>query len=337
VLAQALWPGTTEEFVEQSQRYQGISDRLQLEVLRRHGNLAGFCLTELTDVPHELNGLLDLRRRPKVPAIEEVRRAQQPVLPMLDFRSLVVEAGARVQAALHVANDGPALRGAVVDVDGTRVEVGDLRAHDPTEAGEVGLAAPAEPGQWRVRARLTAGDVVAENEYTLRVAAPPGDVDRGGLFVVEEDALDGSASAEVTRRLDAGETVLMLAQPWESGPLWPTGARLKEVETRWGSTAFTFTTGDGGLSGFPDGAILIGEDATFHATAALVDLGGRAFPEQPLVIRYNPQGTLGTLVGVQAVGAGRLVFCQYRVARRVEAGDLAARVLLADLLRIADA
>jgi hypothetical protein len=33
-----------------------------------HARLAGWCATELTDVPQEFNGLLDIWRRPKEPA-----------------------------------------------------------------------------------------------------------------------------------------------------------------------------------------------------------------------------------------------------------------------------
>src|SRR5215216_7298349 len=128
-VAEMLWPGSVQSFVEETQRYQGVSDRLQAELFRRHDRLSGYCLTELTDVPHELNGLLDLHRRPKQAAVEELKRANQPVLPMLDLRSFVVVAGEVVDAPLHVANDGPAVRDVVVDVDGAAVPVGDLPAH----------------------------------------------------------------------------------------------------------------------------------------------------------------------------------------------------------------
>ena len=79
-LAATLWPATVERFVRETQRYQGLSDRLQIEVFRRHDHIGGYCLTELTDVPHELNGLLDLLRRPKPIAIREIARANQTCL-----------------------------------------------------------------------------------------------------------------------------------------------------------------------------------------------------------------------------------------------------------------
>src|ERR1700712_1748844 len=82
---------------------------MQAEVFRRHDGIGGYCLTELTDVPHELNGLLDLHRRPKPIAVSEIARANQPVLPMLAMTDLVARAGGVLTAPLHVSNDGPAL------------------------------------------------------------------------------------------------------------------------------------------------------------------------------------------------------------------------------------
>src|SRR5881409_2500391 len=37
-LATTLWPATINRFVRETQRYQGLSDRLQIEVFRRHDN-----------------------------------------------------------------------------------------------------------------------------------------------------------------------------------------------------------------------------------------------------------------------------------------------------------
>ena len=53
------------------------------------------------------------------------------------------------------------------------------------------------------------------------------------------------------------------------------------------------------------------------------------------MIAYKPvPGALtGTVVGAHDAGAGRLVYCQYRLARPAAAGDPAARAILGDLLR----
>lgn len=349
-LARAVWPGSVDDFVVETQRYQGLSNRLQAELFRRHDQFGGYCVTELTDVPHELNGLLDLHRRPKQPAVDELRRANQPVLPMLDLRSLVAVRGARMRAELHVANDGPELRGVVVEVCGERLPVGTLAAHRPTALGPVAIGA-ADELVLRVRVR---GRVVAENRYPLHVVEEPhvdaevrvaGDAaalaavgaraGSCGPLVVAESALGDETAGRVRDELARGETVLVLAQPWETGLLYPVPFRIRAIDTRWGGSIFQFTTADSELRAFPPRTVFLGEDATFHARGVVVEVDGRPLPEQPMVVRYNPRGNTGTLVGAHRVGGGRLVFCQYELSRRALAGDAAARALLADLVAIA--
>src|SRR5215213_1224331 len=143
-IAALPWPGSAAELIAGTQRHQGLSDRLQAEVLRRHDHLGGWCVTELTDVPWELNGLFDLERRPKRAAVEELAKVGQPVLPMLELYSLAVPAGDRLVAPLHVANDGPPLTGVTVEArwagttepgGGAEVGVGDLAGWRAVAAG----------------------------------------------------------------------------------------------------------------------------------------------------------------------------------------------------------
>ncbi len=206
-LAASLWPSTIARFVTETQRYQGLSDRLQTEVFRRHDHIGGYCLTELTDVPHELNGLLDLYRNPKPLAVAEVVRMNQTVLPMLELPSLVVQSGAFLSAPLHVSNDGPALDDVTVEVrfggtarglppdelaahDATTLNeaktlarfdesswgtrVGALDGYRATRHGTVTIAAPEVPGSHDLVVKLFAGGVeVAENRYPIHVVHPP--------------------------------------------------------------------------------------------------------------------------------------------------------------------
>ena len=204
-LAGTLWPGTIARFVIETQRYQGVSDRLQTEVWRRHDHIGGYCLTELTDVPQELNGLLDLYRRPKRIAVAEMTRANRVVLPMLQLDTLVVPAGGTVSARLHVANDGPPLpevtvdarfgeSEAAVDVDellqldtsglpaaaieerfretAAALRLGDLPGWAATAHGDLHVVAPEVVGSHDLVLRLYAGGVeVAENRYPIHVVA----------------------------------------------------------------------------------------------------------------------------------------------------------------------
>ncbi|HVE98889.1 MAG TPA: glycoside hydrolase family 2 TIM barrel-domain containing protein [Mycobacteriales bacterium] len=206
-LTATLWPATVGRFVIETQRYQGLSDRLQIEVFRRHDHIGGYVVTELTDVPHELNGLLDLHRQPKRIAVAEIARANQPVLPMLHLESLVVAAGQVVSAPAHVANDGPALADVEVEVrfggaagarsgahllgpDSSRLtedevlarfdesvaalRAGEVAAYRAVPLGEASLLAPEVPGSHDLLLTLRAGgQVVATNTYPIHVVPRP--------------------------------------------------------------------------------------------------------------------------------------------------------------------
>jgi hypothetical protein len=392
-LAATLWRGTVARFVWETQRYQGLSDRLQAEVFRRYDHIGGYCLTELTDVPQELNGLLDLHRRPKPLAVQEMARANQVVLPILRLDSLVVAAGGLLRARVHVANDGGPLTG--VDVEArfgesvSPTEVGDLLALDAADlpraqvedrfretvsvlkladlpgwsalaSGDVELVVPEVPGSHDLVVRLrSAGQLVSENRYPVHVVhhgrvearvrllgnRPGDDADAlagvgavladDGLAVVAEGALDAATGAEASRRLEAGEVVVVLAQPVDAAPRYPIPVELRELTTVWGSTLFTFTTDHGAIPSLPRRAVLAAEDSTVHATSVVGRLGDAPFPDTPVVIAYKPvPGALtGTVVGSHGVGRGRLVFCQYRVAHRAAGGDVAALAVLGDLIR----
>ncbi|CAN5703085.1 hypothetical protein BH20ACT1_BH20ACT1_00430 [soil metagenome] len=237
-LAATLWPGGIARFLTETQRYQGLSDRLQAEVFRRCDHISGYCLTELTDVPHELNGLLDLHRRPKRIAVAEMKRANQTVLPMLRLDSLVVVAGEFVEAPLLVANDGAALNDVeiearfantsspaglseLLDLDTSALasevvtarfsestwatRMARLEAHRAVPAGRVVVAAPHVPGSHDLVLRLrSGGGTVAENRYTLHVVAPP--AASLPVQVLGDAAVDSQA------------LVRILASPGESGP-----------------------------------------------------------------------------------------------------------------------
>jgi hypothetical protein len=58
--------GSFDGFVRASQEHELEGLKLQIGDLRSHDEIAGYVITELTDVHWEANGLLDMRRRPKV-------------------------------------------------------------------------------------------------------------------------------------------------------------------------------------------------------------------------------------------------------------------------------
>jgi len=364
-LAELPWPGSDQELIEGTQRHQGLSDRLQAEVFRRHDHLGGWCVTELTDVPWELNGLFDLERRAKPTALAELARVCQDVLPMLELYSLVVAAGARLAAPLHIANDGPPLTGVTLHVQlagaSTAVEVGDLPGWRATPAGRVDLPAPAAPGAFQAELHLFAGGhEVATNSYPLSVVTPSRelpqvelvgggptgaalkrvgvDAARGGaasVTVVGEGELDRAAGVVVRERLAAGGTVLVLAQEGDAAAHYPVPAALTRVATAWGSSVFHFTCDQEALPSLPARAVLAGEDATVVPTHMLTRLGEATWPATTVVGAFKPvpDPLAGPVVGADPVGGGCLAFCQYRLVEPAGRGDPAALAFLGELVR----
>ncbi len=252
-LASTLWPASIARFVRETQRYQGLSDRLQMEVFRRHGHLGGYCLTELTDVPHELNGVLDLHRRVKPLAAEEIRRGNQTVLPMLRLPSLVTGAGALLEAPLDIANDGAELDEVEVEVrfggatvlphphlvradtsgmdaahlehrfteQAMSVRVGRLPAYTVTPAGRISIVSPEVPGNHDLLVRLrSSGRLVSENRYPVNVVETtraPCDVALAG----QAEGPTAQALGRVGARIRDISALLVVAEGELTGDLAP--------------------------------------------------------------------------------------------------------------------
>ena len=261
------WPASVADFVAGTQRYQGLADRFQIELLRQVPGVPGWCLTELTDVPQELNGLLDLLRRPKQPAIEEIRRAAQDTCPILIRPHWSAQAGGTVDGELVIVNDGPAIPGAQVVIQlGGACWRGhaDLPAHGITPGQPVSLPCQVPPGQAQLDLTVRwQGETLAASSYPVRVLARPvpaafpvtvrgdsrirdvlrsagasitadGEADRGqGLLVIGEGALDAEAARATAGWLGRGGAVLLLAQH-EPGLLgFPVPIRLSSLDTAW--------------------------------------------------------------------------------------------------------
>ncbi len=203
-IADLPWPRGVDAFVRGTQAYKGIADRLQIEIFRRNPAIAGWCLTELTDVPHEYNGLWEIDRTPKPEALRQVSAACRTTLPMLLHRPTgPVRAGGTGAPSTGGAGawngwaDEPMHLSVVVSHDSAGSPAGEVSvrfepAEDPaggTDAGTLqtvlvpygptapvalGVRLPAEPGPHDLVVRWAPQVAPAEdNRYRVHVFARP--------------------------------------------------------------------------------------------------------------------------------------------------------------------
>jgi hypothetical protein len=81
--------------------------------------------------------------------------------------------------------------------------------------------------------------------------------------------------------------------------------------------------------------VLVAEDSNIQATSVIADIAGKSFPETAVVVAYKPAPRAATPSWSTSapVGAGRMLFFQYRLCDGAVGGDVAARAVLADLVR----
>jgi Glycosyl hydrolases family 2, sugar binding domain/Glycosyl hydrolases family 2/Glycosyl hydrolases family 2, TIM barrel domain len=167
------------DIAEESQWHQFISLKYEIESMRRLPPLKGYCVTGMTDVHWEVNGLLDMWRNDKVFS-DELTKLQEPDLVMAGFESVnfyesqQVEVpivlshyserdltGARVVWSLDTGETG-AFSIAEPIVQGAVVEVGVIRFKAPSVTVPIRVVLSVE-----VRAKL--GNRVMENGYVFYV------------------------------------------------------------------------------------------------------------------------------------------------------------------------
>ncbi|MEV4511237.1 glycoside hydrolase family 2 TIM barrel-domain containing protein [Dactylosporangium sp. NPDC049525] len=357
-IAALPWPGTAAAFVEGTQAYQGLADRLQIELFRSTPGIAGWCLTELTDVPHEYNGLWDLERGGKDPAIREVAAACRPTLPIAlhDDDAWNGFAGETFGLSVVVSNDTPTTVTGEWSVDGV-TGTATLLPYTPTTPHPVTVPLPSRPGRHELSVTWKApGAAPVEQRYPLTVLARPsaahpvhllgsatderalatvgartGDT---GCLVVGEGALSAATGPLVDAALREGRNVLVLAQGVDGAAHLPVPATVKDLATEWGSLPNVFTTGEAVLSAVPPGTVVTTELLSVTAHVVYTSLDGRDWPQRPVLGVYKPlPGRLtGVIVAALPVHDGWLWLCQLPLVDAVLRDDPTAVATLADLI-----
>jgi hypothetical protein len=296
------WRGTYDDFVDATQDAQGWADRLQAERFRTAAHVHGFCLTEWTDVPHELNGLVSLRRNGKR-AIDGFRPALADVAPIAVLRRYVYGSGEVVCPRIFISN----WSSQSLDAGEVTVVLGRNRVHLPVPeiaAGTVvavqgDVALPARPGP------LTLAYRDVSSAYAIHVTDPGAAID--------------SVSVGIGTAPDERPAVVIDPTSLPDG--WP---ELDEVPTSWGPTPVPFTTS--GLRCLPDNHVLSHEVFACYPKTVIPNVHGalNLFVAPPI-------GKWGALIAKR----DGLVVCTLSIADALERKEGFALALLADLKRLA--
>jgi hypothetical protein len=93
--------GSWEEFVAATQRQQSMATRYQIGSLRRRPEIAGYVLTQLSDVQWEANGLFGADRRPRA-FLDELALVNGPAAVVLRPERYAAAPGAEVAVTVDV-------------------------------------------------------------------------------------------------------------------------------------------------------------------------------------------------------------------------------------------
>jgi hypothetical protein len=364
-IGSSAWPGSPAAFVEGTHRYQGLADRLQIEIFRSTPGVVGWCLTELTDVPQEFNGLFDIHRAPKRAAIEEVARACQTVLPVIRRTSWTMAAETTLEDDVLVVNDGPALDGCRLRVRLAAreqvVDVGRIEAHAVTGPITVQVEVPRAPGTAELELVLEhQGARHARNTYPLHVVAERSSPARprvsaigddqllralraagiepadgaADVLVIGEGALDERSAEVVAEQLRQAGDVLLLAQPAHAAGFLPIPLVIKDLTTEWGSTPFIYSTDAPGAPSIPARTVLTTELLEVTPDAVWTVLDGTTLAVETLigVMKPPPAPVIGTVVGRLPVSEGVLTLCQLPLTEMAVQDSALAITLLRDLI-----
>ncbi len=133
--------GSWQTFIEATQWQQHQALKYQIEVMRQYSSISGYVITELTDAHWEANGLMDLRRNPRV-FHTELATINADTIITPQWQRLAYQVGETIEVALSVAHGaGQPLIGARLT---WTLSLDTLKGHFDVpylEAGQVGAVA----------------------------------------------------------------------------------------------------------------------------------------------------------------------------------------------------
>jgi hypothetical protein len=364
--------GTLREFAHAAQWQQFRALKYQIEAMRRKPQLAGYAITELTDVHWESNGLMDMRRNPRVfHDVFRTMNADTVILPRAEPSYWAGE-----QAVIHVAiahGAGERIEDAALELTlGGGAERIALPAITPGEVAELApvaltLPSPRKAELCRATFRIVGGDgaIIASNTLDLAIYPKPSANQAKALAAWSADAdiqerLDAlgyrvarslaAADFAVTRQHDADMADYvrnggkLLLCPEEDMPLHPFFPHWQSVHVRgragtlwqgdWASS-FSWLDRSGVFATMPGGPLL---DMSFerciprHVINGCNLLDFQARVHAGLVVGWIHKAT--ALVVERTYGKGRIVASTFRPFQREAHADAAATVLLQSLIEL---
>jgi len=169
--------GDLRRYVTAAQWQQFRALKYQIEAMRRKPALAGYVITELHDCHWESNGLLDMKRNPRIfHELFHIVNADTVIVPKWDHLSYWAGESARFEVAVAHGAGAP-IEGTQLSVrlgdDEWRLALPRLEAPTVLDLGALELRVPAMPeaGLRRVHLELRGGDgrLVAHNHLDLAV------------------------------------------------------------------------------------------------------------------------------------------------------------------------
>lgn len=334
------WSGTLESFAEQTQQYQGVSNRLQIEVFRGAPEVNGYCLTELTDVPWELNGVLDFSRNLKIFTGSEMKLANQPVLPIciFDYSGAWTNSEFPIEVKIHNTKNYDFECRVTLGFRGESKKIVTVisKAHSLASFGTFNVPTPVIPGKSIIECEiLDENGRVGFNQYIFNLYLKTENRKifarsisksfdhllresgvilsaHSNLLIIGQDEMSEVYRLLATEHLMRGGNLLILAQSAQSAKYIPVEVSPQQAKIEWGATDFHFT-GSALPNIFEAGKVLNVEDYAISPNITFSKFGPTEWPDTTYVglFRPMPREQKGYILGSGKVHKGKLFLCQY--------------------------
>jgi hypothetical protein len=361
--------GSFPDFVDAAQWQQFRALKYEIETMRRRPEIAGYVITEFTDCHWESNGLLDLRRNPRV--FHDVFRtinADTIIVPQWD--RLAFWDDEMLQVGVAIAHAGDAVENATLDVCVDSHWVKRTCRLEPGAVADLGIVAlplpNVESGGTFVLSfnlRRPDGSVIATN--TLDITVHPGRIRharleqnlwspskslRDRLQADGYEIADGIDTADIVVATEHDEAIAgyvrgggkLLLLPEAEGTLYPFFPHWQSVKvqkrkgTVWGgdwASSFAWLRRQNAFASLPGGPLI---DASFDRVIPDAVISGcnlhdfQARVHAGLVVGWIHKPVALTIE--RGYGKGRLLATTFRLFRDAPQADPTATVLLHSLL-----